>query len=329
MGKHVADNGMQHDRGDAERFFNHRNRDYGYLFGHEFYQVMPLLFNQDGNPDYAAVGNYRGATAFLIGGGPSFAEIDTSKLSRCYTMTMNNSVKNFRSDSWISVDDPSRFIASCWLDPKITKYVPFGCSDKPLWDSRVINGKQVWGPLNKKVGDCPNVYYYRRNGKFHANRFLWESTINWGNTKKFGGNRSVMLPALRILWILGFRKIYLLGVDLDMKPEARYHFDDGRTKEGVGGNRSTYKKMQDEYFPKLQTEFKKFGLEVYQCNPNSNLKVFDHVSFDDAVADATFDLGDPSLERTQGMYRTYGEKVHALPVDKKALAEELGDDKVL
>lgn len=324
----VSSRGLQQDKGDKERFFNHRSRDYGFVFADEYFQNMPLLFDREGNPNYAIVGNYRGSIAFLICGGPSFAKVDKSKLKNCWTMTVNNSIKSYRSNAWCSVDDPSRFLASCWMDPKITKFVPFGCSDKPLWDSRNINGKQIWGPLNRKVGDCPNIYYFRRNGKFHSSRWLWESTLNWGNTKKFGGGRSVMLPALRILWILGFRKIYLLGVDLDMSEESRYHFSDGRTKEGVGGNRSTYKKMITDYYPKLRAEFQKYGLEVYNCNPDSKLKVFEHVRYEDAIKEATFDFGSLSQERTEGMYRTYNEKVQNYQEDKNKLIELLGEGKV-
>jgi hypothetical protein len=117
-----------------------------------------------------------------------------------------------------------------------------------------------------------------------------------------------MISALRILFLLGFRKIYLVGVDLNMKADARYHFDDGRTHEGVRGNGKTYDRMNDEYMPKIKKEGSRYGLRIYQTNPNSQLKTFDYVPFDSAVLDATLDFGDLGKEETKGMYQPFNEK---------------------
>lgn len=317
----VKDSGLGRDKGDETRFRHDRDRNIGYAYEQEWHQYKPLLFNREANPDYSIVGNYRGGTAFLLGGGPSFAKLDKEPLKRCFTMSMNNSIKTFKTDAWCCVDDPSRFILGCWFDPKIMKFAPYDAAEKPLWDSRNIDGKQMWGPLDKKVGDCPNVRYFRRNGKFHAPRWLWESTLNWGCHKNYGGCRSVMLPSIRILWILGFRKIYLIGVDLDMKPDARYHFSDGRSHEGVKGNSNTYDRMINEYFPTLKKEFEKYGMKIFNCNKDSNLKVFDHVPYEDAIKETLYQFGDPEKEMTEGMYRPYNEKIQALGPDLKKIQD--------
>ena len=54
----------------------------------------PLLFNAAGKPLDLA-GFYRGRSAFLILGGPSFGKLDTSKLRRAGALTIgvNNSAK--------------------------------------------------------------------------------------------------------------------------------------------------------------------------------------------------------------------------------------------
>lgn len=304
-----SDRGLSQDKGDLNRWKHDRDRLHGYDYAGEYNQYKPFIFSAESNVNYADIGIYKGATAFLIGGGPSFAKLDQSLLKNCFTMVMNNSVKNFRADMMISVDDPSRFLLSAWLDPKIKKFTPFSNAEKPLWDSRYILGKQNDCPAGIIVRQCPNVYFFRRNSKFHGPRFFTESTINWGCSKHHGGCRSVMISALRILFLLGFRKVYLLGVDLDMSPEARYHFSDGRTTEGVRGNQSTYNRMNKEYMPSIKKEGKRYGFQVYNCNKESNLKTFEYVPYEKAVQDATLEFGDISKENTEGMYCPFEEKM--------------------
>jgi hypothetical protein len=143
------DRGLGVDKGDTSRWKFDRDRMVGYDYAGEFNQYKPFIFSAERNVDYTAVGQYKGATAFLLGGGPSFANLTAKQkadLKNCYVMVMNNSVKSFRGDSFISVDDPSRFILSNWLDPKILKFTPFSNAEKELWDSRWINGRQIWQP---------------------------------------------------------------------------------------------------------------------------------------------------------------------------------------
>lgn len=258
---------------------------------------------------------FRGGSAFLIASGPSFKEIDKTTLSKAgaWTMTLNNAVRSFRGNAACIVDDPSRFVASLWLDPKIMKFVPTSHFRKPIWDNRTIQapGRPVeyrWAPMNVAVGDCPNVFGYQRNEKFHAPRYLREETINWGNHKRFGGGRSVMLASLRILYLLGFRKVYLVGVDFEMTDEKRYHFDEGRTEASIKGNMSTYSKMV-QWFTELKPLFDKEGFIVKNCNPNSGLRAFPFTTVEEAVGEATLHLGNVEQERTRGMYSKYDDKM--------------------
>jgi hypothetical protein len=195
-----------------------------------------------------------------------------------------------------------------WLDPAITKFVPHAHAEKPIFNN------DTWKEMKKAgqkvlVGECPNVVYFHRNEKFVANRWLYEDKINWGCSKDYGGCRTVMLPSLRILFLLGFRKVYLLGADFNMTEEYAYHFDEKRERGAVKCNMNTYKRMRDEYFPQLKPYFKDEGFEVYNCNPDSGLRdVFEYCSFEDAIAEATGKLGEVANERTWGMYCKPGDK---------------------
>jgi hypothetical protein len=277
--------------------------------------TVPFFFNKD-KWSVPLVDSYMGSSAFLIASGPSFANVDKNLLASpgVWTMTLNNAVRSFRGNASCIVDDPSRFVASLWLDPKIMKFVPTSHFKKPIWDNRTFKNPDGtldtrWQPMGTTVGECPNVIGYQRNEKFHAARFLKEDTINWGNHKKWGGGRSVMLASLRILYLLGFRQVYLVGVDFEMTDQKRYHFDEGRTEAAVKGNMSTYAKMVG-WFTELKPIFDNEGFIVKNCNPQSGLRVFPFISVEDAVKESSARLlGETSIERTRGMYSKYEEKL--------------------
>ncbi len=250
-------------------------------------------------------GQFKGSHAFLIANGPSLNELDLAPLRQRWAMSMNNGAKTFRGNANCTVDDPARFSASIWLDPTLMKFVPMSHFEKTLWDNRMVNTDsglvQRWEESKLKVGDCPNVVGYRRNEKFHAPRWLSEETINWGNHAKWGGGRSVMLASLRILFMLGFRHVYLLGVDFEMSETKKYHFDEGRTAHAIKGNMDTYAKLQ-QWFAELQPHFEKAGFQVRNCNFHSKLTAFPFISYEDALVKSMARIGDPAHERTEGMY---------------------------
>jgi len=320
---------LKKDENDWNQLQWSRFKNQGACVASEYYQNCPYFFTREGS-QLNLVGMYRGGAAFLIAGGPSFNSVDKGKLARApvFTMTLNNSCRTFRPNAGVIVDDPCRFIASLWLDPKIMKFVPMSAFEKPLWDNRTVISRDGsksfhFEPMNMKVGDCPNVVGYRRNEKFVAARFLYEDTINWGCHKDFGGGRSVMLAAMRILFLLGFRRVYLLGVDFDMSEDKKYHFQEGRTDAAVKGNMSTYSKMV-KWFGELQPHFLAENFIVRNCNPNSRLKAFPPIDFDEAVYEASHHVGDLDEERTDGMYVKYEEKVAAWKAARESLKHQNG-----
>jgi hypothetical protein len=274
-----------------------------------------MLFNRDGLNIFAG-DTYKGSSAFLILGGPSFGELITGKsiinnvemdnkdilnYPGFVNMAVNNSPKTFRPNLWTMVDDPGNFIKSIWLDPKITKFVPFDHAEKPIFDN------EKWEMTDIMVGECPNVLFYRRNEHFDPSQYLNESTFNWGehsDSKDALGNkggRSVMLVAIKLLYYLGVRNIFLLGCDFKMDENTKYHFDQDRSTGSQKGNNSTYHILKSR-FDALKPYFDQVGLNVYNCNPDSGLKTFPFMSFQDAVNIATKDIPNIYTERTSGLY---------------------------
>jgi hypothetical protein len=293
--------GERKDNNDANIARWGRSRHEGFRkFKHNFLQPAPLLFTQDHHPLW--LGDiYRGRSAFLISGGPSFASLDHSRLRQpgILTMGINNSIKTFRANLWVCVDSPDHFIRSIWMDPTIMKFVPICHASKFIFNS------DEWKFMDVRVGDCPNIVYYKRNEHFKAKQFLWEDCINWGNHKDHGGGRSVMLAAIRILFTLGIRRIYLLGADFKMDENNKYHFAQDRKKNSISGNRETYIKL-NKWFAELRPFFEAQDLLIFNCNLKSKLDAFDFISFEDALSGVLTEFGDIDIknERTQDLYDT-------------------------
>ena len=112
-----------------------------------------------------------------------------------------------------------------------------------------------------------------------------------------------MLVATRILFLLGIRRIFLLGVDLQMDSDHKYHFEQDRAPGSIRGNNSTYRKI-NHWFTQLRPLFEAEKLRVYNCNPTSGLKAFDTVQFDAAINMVQEEWGpiDVSSERSSGLY---------------------------
>ncbi len=199
------------------------------------------------------------------------------------------------------VDDPGNFIKSIWLDPKITKFVPFDHTEKTLFDN------EKWEQMDKVVGECPNVHFFRRNEHFMPEQFLQEGTFNWGEHSEAldalgnKGGRSVMLVAIKLLYYLGIRKIFLLGCDFKMDENTKYHFEQDRSAGSQKGNNATYEILKSR-FEALLPHFEQAGLKVFNCNMESGLKVFPMIPFDEAIALATKEMPDIANERTAGLY---------------------------
>ena len=273
---------------------------------------------------------------FLVCGGKSFNQLTPSQKEKlaapgAVTMGVNNSVKTFRPTLWTSVDDPGNFLRSIFYDATMTKFVCHNNRNKRVFDS------VAWRFTDRKIHECPNVFFYTRNDHLRPSRYLTQESFNWGNHKHVcsgcfsrlnkntlrennnrppkkcpscnqdwnGGGRSVMLLAIRLLYTLGFRKIYLLGVDFTMSAGNTYHFEQSRAAGSIKGNSDTYDKLKS-WFVLLNKEFLGGGLRVFNCNPDSGLRAFPFLSVDDALDDAETAFGFDALglqdEPTEGLY---------------------------
>jgi hypothetical protein len=242
-------------------------------------------------------GSFKNQSCFLILSGPSLSSFDLSKLNRpgIITFGVNNSPRIFRPCLWTEVDSVQNFLLSIWLDPKIKKFVPMGKQTHNLFDNA------QWTESHVKVSDCPNVFYYQRNDEFHPETFLSEDTVNWGCRKDFGGARSVMLAAIKIIYLLGFKNVFLLGADFKMSDTNKYAFPQDRSAGSIRSNNSAYLKLNTR-LTSLKPFLEKAGFFIFNSTPDSGLKAFDYINYDDAVDIALKNFPDTLNERTEGMY---------------------------
>lgn len=252
----------------------------------------PMFFRENG-ASLDMINLFSGQPLFLVLNGHSFAETDRKLLARPGIMTfgVNNGAHGFRPNFWTCVDDPTRFLRSIWADPKIMKFVPLGHFQKPIWD-RFADRLS-----DEKVADFPNVIGYRRNEAFSAEHWLHQNTINWGRHSSLGGGRSVMLVALRIAYLLGFRKVYLTGCDFYMDAQKKYWFEEERANNAIKNNQNSYRILSG-YFEELLPHFTEAGLQVFNCTPRSRLKVFPTMTLEEAVNASEISV----TESTNGMY---------------------------
>ena len=267
-------------------------------------QLPPVLFRPDGNTAFLA-NLYRGHSAFLVCSGPSLASHDLAKLHQrgVLTCSVNNAAAIVRSHLWVSVDRPGNFCDTIWHDPGIHKFIPLSYMDTTI-RVRDADGKLV--DCVDKVREMPAVFGLRLSSGFRADRFLREPTFTWGNqgseTDDRGntGVRSVLFVALKLLFVLGIRRVYLLGCDFRMSyGDQNYAFTQHRTRSSVRGNNHSYRVLSVR-LADLKPCFEEAGYEIYNCTPGSGLTVFPHVDYEQAVTTVTQAISQDI--RTEGMY---------------------------
>jgi len=285
--QHQPPSSTHRDAHDGQQLRHARDQHLGFPVG-RFLQPAPMLFTRDGHNVF--LGDiYRGWPAFLIGGGPSLNSHDLALLQHrgVLTLAVNNAAAVVRPNLWTSVDDPGNFTDAIWRDPGILKFVPLCHMEKPF---RVRDSHGELVPSAERVGDMPGVFGFRRNEAFVADQWLYEDTFNWGNHSELvdasgnRGGRSVFYIALRLLFYLGVRKVYLIGCDFRMElGKPNYAFDQDRTRGAVKNNNNTYR-ILNVRLSQLKPHFEREGFEVYNCTPNSGLTVFPSMAYEEAVS---------------------------------------------
>ncbi len=248
---------------------------------------------------------YQGRACFITASGPSLKSMDLGALRGpgVVTMGVNNSWSVIRPRLWVGVDPVRKFHPYGWMDPAITKLVPVALANQNI-RYRAEDG--TWKFSRWRVRDMPSVLFWQRGDRFEPSDFLTENVVTWGqpdtDTCPCGvkGIRSVFMAAIKLCYSLGFRTVYLCGVDFKMEEgKPGYAFEQGRTKSAVRHNMALYAGVSAR-LEALRPYFDMAEFRVVNCTPDSGLKVFPYVPLADAIKQATGDCaGDMS---TSGFY---------------------------
>ncbi len=246
-----------------------------------------------------------GAGLFLVFSGPSVKQLDPAPLRRpgICVLSVNNAPATLLAAGvtpqyWIAVDAPSNFLPEIFRNPAITKLIPEGALQRPLWDN------QTGRRLAATPADLAGVFSFRFRPRFQAASFFREPLIQWGDPVSEGGIRTVFLAALQAAWLLGFRRLYLLGADFRMDPAQPYHFPERRTPRSIEHNNRIYRLLNERYLPALRA-VQPPELTIFNCTEPSELCGFPRLPFEQAVAREAIDC---TALATTGMYRSLKEK---------------------
>lgn len=218
---------------------------------------------------------YKGQTAFLLCGGPSLNEMDLSLIPDTATIAAVNQVgaTHRKPHIWFGVDHPKRFHASIWEDPTIMKFA--SADHRADKYSILVDGQ--WVAANRGPGDTPNTFFINCDNPWGGKLFL-QRTTSWSTVH---GNRTTMLLALRMLYWLGFRTVYLLGCDFKMSYHASYAFNQQHSPQNRWKNNIKFG-MLNSSFDMLKSVFDEHGYRVYNCTPGGHLYALPRLDYLDA-----------------------------------------------
>ncbi len=268
---------------------------------------VSFIEDHHGRPTDALDGLYPDGTAFLVCGGPSTRKLDWKSLQQpgVLTASLNNApcsmahgtkapANMFRPNLWFSVDEPQHFNEAIFKDPGITKFLK--TKYRKTGRLRTKDGKH-WDKQKTTPQGCSDIWYYRHAKSFAIDDFLEIPEPTWFTQP----NRSVMFVAMRILFYLGIRRLYLIGCDFHQNTKDSYGFDDPMPSSRATFNTNKFERVND-IFCKLRPHFEQYGFQVLNCTPGGKLDAFDRVPLNVAIADATSEI--PEKIETRGLYLT-------------------------
>ncbi len=239
---------------------------------------------------------YKEAAAFLVCSGPSLRLVDLSLLLRrgVLTMAVNNAAAVHRPNLWTCIDGPHKFCGAIWRDPGILKLVPFSYMQRPF----------MAGETRHRVVDAPGVVGFVENEEFIPERWLHEDSVNWGQAAGkrdrdgLEGGCSVMFAALKVLFHLGIRRVYLLGCDFKMDSQQPYAFKQSRSEQFISENNRRLITI-NKRLKLLRPYFDDQGFQIVNCTAGSSLTAFPYRPFSECVEEEHDQIPKPD---TDGMY---------------------------
>ncbi|MGB5920002.1 glycosyltransferase [Arcobacter sp.] len=203
---------------------------------------------------------FKDKTCFILGQGSSFHEFDKSLLKDKFTIIFGNHFESINSNDF----EPTFFIESdkLFLNENISTI-------------KNIHTKYLFLPKSyKKIIKEKNSSYYFYNEDFtyfnYFDKNYRKTKFSKDISKKLYISSSTLHLCLQLAYYLGFRKIYLLGIDLNYASE-NLTIDRDTTQYGLN--------LIVKDFKKAKKVFEKDKREIINLSKNSILKMFKYEKF--------------------------------------------------
>lgn len=221
-------------------------------------------------------GKFKGQRCFILGNGPSLSLYDIEKLKNEVTFASNKIYLLFEETSWrptfYSVED------HLVLQQNIEKISAVGGTLK-LFPEHPPD----FAPL------LDDTIYF----PFHFEDFFpGQPMFGTSLTEKIYWGSSIVYTQMQMAVAMGFKNIYLLGVDYTYKVPNKSDSDGSLVSEGeVNHFHKEYRRPGEKWnvpnlhyheksFSKAKEESEKYGAQILNATRGGKLEIFERVSFD-------------------------------------------------
>lgn len=247
------------------------------------------MFQRPDGSGIDVAGLYQGASCVLVLGGPSLLSLDLQLLGQrgVVVAAYNNQPAALppplRPHIWLHTDSTWKFHDALWRDPAILKFAPVR-----LWRQRTrrrVAG--VWGD-GPEAWRHAGVIGFERNTTFRPEAWLTEPTINRGNDLAASRRGpwphviNTLFAALRLLIVLGFRRIVLVGADFSMSHGQPYAHGQRKSRGAVSACNGAFASM-NRMLAALAPGIAAAGIRIENATPGGALNAFPRVDYRDAV----------------------------------------------
>lgn len=217
--------------------------------------------------------------ACIFGSGPSLRHFDKSELPKDFiTICVNSSIAKIPHPDYYVTDDQGIFFWSYYK-----QYVLPSKAQKLFFKDK----------LYKYTKDIPGIIYFE-----HRHYTKDSKNVKMSNNPdvKIIGARSSIGTAINLSYIMGMKKILLLGFDNKIEENKRYYFEfDNQPKifpiikeincqKYMGESKEHFKQFKKywEIFSKENLD-NVDNIEIYNCCIDSDLDIFPKIEFKEAV----------------------------------------------
>jgi hypothetical protein len=193
---------------------------------------------------------WSGQSVYIVGGGPSLKGFNWNHLKGKHTIAIN---KAFKVIPWSEV--------LYWTDARFYRWHKH--------DIDALEGIKV----TCRNAPClsPNIILLTTSGKTGIDKR--PNFIRAGNSSGFA--------AINVAYHLGVKKIYLLGFDMESS-DKNTHWHEGY---GIRHDHNIYQRNMISNFDGIYELLKSEGIEIWNANPNSQLKSIPRCNLEDALND--------------------------------------------